>query len=299
MHMSLHELRMRSRDRRFSESLFKETLLCILQALDFLHREGNVVHTGMSPATADRREYLLEMTDGVTDIKATNIMLRIDDESILEDFEKAEQQSPSPEKVVGKNRTIYTSRRLRLPHDDLWGQPVLCDLGQARIGRAHTGLIQPEIYRAPEVLFDMGWGHSADIWNFPQAWDIFEGRPLFSALDEDQEYSPSHHVADGDGGCSWAATVVLHPAKPGNSQCIFRERSFSLSSLADQANDFIGEWLGEGGVTIPNTSLERLEEKLNGNGQQSFLQFTRSMLQWTPETRKTAKELLKDPWRNS
>lgn len=118
MHMSLHELRMRSRDRRFSESLFKETLLCILQALDFLHREGNVVHT---------------------DIKATNIMLRIDDESILEDFEKAEQQSPSPEKVVGKNRTIYTSRR--------------------------TGLIQPEIYRAPEVLFDMGWGHSADIWN--------------------------------------------------------------------------------------------------------------------------------------
>lgn len=60
-----------------------------------------------------------------------------------------------------------------------------------------------------------------------------------------------------------------------------------------------GEWLGEGGVTIPNTSLERLEEKLNGNGQQSFLQFTRSMLQWTPETRKTAKELLKDPWRNS
>lgn len=165
MHMSLHELRMRSWDRRFSESLFKETLLCILQALDFLHREGNVVHTGMSPATADRREYLLEMTDGVTDIKATNIMLRIDDESILEDFEKAEQQSPSPEKVVGKNRTIYTSRRLRLPHDDLWGQPVLCDLGQARIGRAHTGLIQPEIYRAPEVLFDMGWGHSADIWN--------------------------------------------------------------------------------------------------------------------------------------
>ncbi|KAL5696051.1 hypothetical protein EMGR_006586 [Emarellia grisea] len=258
MHMSLHELRMRSRDRRFSESLFKETLLCILQALDFLHREGNVVHT---------------------DIKATNIMLRIDDESILEDFEKAEQQSPSPEKVVGKNRTIYTSRRLRLPHDDLWGQPVLCDLGQARIGRAHTGLIQPEIYRAPEVLFDMGWGHSADIWNLGvMAWDIFEGRPLFSALDEDQEYSPSHHVADGDGGCSWAATVVLHPAKPGNSQC---------------------EWLGEGGVTIPNTSLERLEEKLNGNGQQSFLQFTRSMLQWTPETRKTAKELLKDPWRNS
>lgn len=165
MHMSLHELRMRSTSQRLDEFLFKQTLLCILRALDFLHREANVVHTGMSSITADRREYFLEMTYGVIDIKATNIMLSIDDKSILEDFEKAEQQSPSPKKVVDENRTIYTSRRLRLPNDNLWGQPVLCDLGQARIGHAHRGLIQPDIYRAPEVLFDMGWGHSADIWN--------------------------------------------------------------------------------------------------------------------------------------
>lgn len=49
MQMSLHELRMLSRSGRVSEPLLKETLFCTLQALDFLHREANVVHTGAFP----------------------------------------------------------------------------------------------------------------------------------------------------------------------------------------------------------------------------------------------------------
>lgn len=30
---------------------------------------------------------------------------------------------------------------------------------------AVKGNIQPNIYRAPEVLFEMPWGFTADIWN--------------------------------------------------------------------------------------------------------------------------------------
>lgn len=92
-------------------------------------------------------------------------MLSIDDHSMLTDFEEAEREHPSPQKVVDDTRTIYRSRELRLPRDDLWGQPVLCDLGQARVGKVHRGNIQPNIYKAPEVLFDMGWSFSVDIWN--------------------------------------------------------------------------------------------------------------------------------------
>ena len=99
------------------------------------------------------------------DIKATNIMLTIDDESMLADFEKAEREEPSLRKVIDANRTIYTSRELRLPKKGLWGEPVLCDFGQARIGRVHQGDIQPEVYKAPEVLFEMEWSHQVDIWN--------------------------------------------------------------------------------------------------------------------------------------
>lgn len=92
-------------------------------------------------------------------------MLSIDDETILTEFEKEEKLHPSPRKTVDSNRTIYMSRELSLPTQGLWGQPVLCDLGEARIGKFHRGNIQPNIYKAPEVLFDMQWSFSADIWN--------------------------------------------------------------------------------------------------------------------------------------
>lgn len=92
-------------------------------------------------------------------------MLTINDESILRDFEVNEIEEPSPMKTIGDGRIIYGSRKLGLPKDAMWGQPALCDFGEARIAGPHRGLIQPELYRAPEVLFNMEWNSSADIWN--------------------------------------------------------------------------------------------------------------------------------------
>jgi serine/threonine protein kinase len=99
------------------------------------------------------------------DINPSNIMLTIADETLLTDFEQDETQNPSPTKIIDERRTIYGSRRLGLPKDSLWGQPVLCDFGEARLGLQHKGIIQPELYRAPEVLFNMEWTTSVDIWN--------------------------------------------------------------------------------------------------------------------------------------
>ncbi|OJI83742.1 hypothetical protein ASPTUDRAFT_75468 [Aspergillus tubingensis CBS 134.48] len=262
MHMSLHDLRMLSSSRRLSEFLLKETLKCLLQALDFLHTEANIIHT---------------------DIKPSNIMLSIDDPSILTDFEISQQQAPTPKKTVDSTRSTYTSRKLRLPKDMLWGQPVLCDLGQARIGPSHRGIIQPNIYKAPEVLFDMEWGFSVDIWNIGvMIWDIFADKHLFNAVDEDGDYSPSHHVAEMVG------FLGLPPLS-------FIERNRETRNVFTDD----GKWLGAGGVTVPATSLEEIEENLSGKNQELFLQFIRSMLIWEPERRKTARELLDDPWLNS
>lgn len=58
--------------------------------------------------------------NSILDITASNIMLSIEDERILEEFGKQEQEHPGPRKVVDKDRTIYTSRKLSLPNDDLW-----------------------------------------------------------------------------------------------------------------------------------------------------------------------------------
>lgn len=65
------------------------------------------------------------------------------------------------------------------------------------------------------------------------------------------------------------------------------------------ANDYFpGTWKAE--VEIPqDTSLGKSEERLEGENKVMFMNFLQSMLQWRPEDRKTAKELLEDPWLNA
>lgn len=59
----------------------------------------------------------------------------------------------------------------------------------------------------------------------------------------------------------------------------------------------IGHWRNE--IEVPgNIALENSEEFLSGRNKEMFLNFMKGMLQWRPEDRKTAKELLQDPWLN-
>lgn len=47
---------------------------------------------------------------------------------------------------------------------------------------------------------------------------------------------------------------------------------------------------------IQKTSLEKEEENLVREDKSLFLEFLRKMVQWLPEDRKSAKELMDDPW---
>ncbi len=49
-------------------------------------------------------------------------------------------------------------------------------------------------------------------------------------------------------------------------------------------------------IKIEPTALEKEEENLEGQEKMVFLQFLTKMIQWAPEDRKSAKELLEDPW---
>lgn len=87
------------------------------------------------------------------DIKLPNIMLGLEDESVLIEYEEAESINPVRRKVLDPERTIYASRSLQCPRDNAYGLPVLCDFGEARFGSTQEGAnIQPEMYKAPEVL---------------------------------------------------------------------------------------------------------------------------------------------------
>lgn len=94
-------------------------------------------------------------------------MLTIEDQTMLDRFERAEIERPSPRKLIDKSRMIYKSRDFPKPEDKQYGLPVLCDFGEARIGKVQESgpFVQPHIYKAPEVIFEMPWGPPIDIWN--------------------------------------------------------------------------------------------------------------------------------------
>jgi hypothetical protein len=95
-------------------------------------------------------------------------MLSLEDSTMLADFAAEEDRQPSPRRKIDESRTIYQSRQFRQPlKGKSFGLPILCDFGEARIGKTHESgpFVQPNIYRAPEVIFEMAWGSAIDIWN--------------------------------------------------------------------------------------------------------------------------------------
>jgi serine/threonine protein kinase len=59
-----------------------------------------------------------------------------------------------------------------------------------------------------------------------------------------------------------------------------------------------GRWIA--GIPIAEGySFEKAERVLRGRNKAMFLDFVRGMLTWRPEDRKTARELLDDPWLNT
>ncbi|KAL3462503.1 protein kinase [Aspergillus heterothallicus] len=253
--MSLCELRHRTLENVLPEDLLKPVLIHLLLAIDFLHTEAKIVHT---------------------DIQENNVMLSVEDESILVDFEGAEKTSPSPCTIVG-DRVIYSSRGLGIPK--VHCRPILSDFGEARLcsslGKQWED-VQPLVYRAPEVLLRTPWNEKIDIWNIG-AWDLFEQKHLFYARDSNRNISDSHRLA---------GMIAIMGAPP--------KEILQNSEYAMKFFDSDGHWIGT--AEIPSISLEKLEGNLQGAQQSLFLCFMRKMLQWQPENRASAKELLADPW---
>ena len=66
----------------------------------------------------------------------------------------------------------------------------------------------------------------------------------------------------------------------------------------DLADTAVGRWIAD--VPIPQgNSLNSAERFLLGRNKAMFLDFVMGMLTWRPEDRKTARELLDDPWLNT
>jgi serine/threonine protein kinase len=103
----------------------------------------------------------------VQDIKPENILIRLENSSVLDDVAKAEAEKPSPRKVLD-DRIVYLSRNNFGHPKSSPGKPVITDFDTATPGNVSHPLthpIQPNPYRSPEVTLGAPWTYSADIWN--------------------------------------------------------------------------------------------------------------------------------------
>lgn len=102
------------------------------------------------------------------DLKVENILVSFEEPSVLEDFAQLQTQNPMPRKSNNGN-TVYLSHNDFGPVRSYYILPKITDFGLAHHQKDSSLLnrhpIQPDQYRAPEVILGAGWTYSADIWN--------------------------------------------------------------------------------------------------------------------------------------
>ncbi|OJZ91030.1 hypothetical protein ASPFODRAFT_78077 [Aspergillus luchuensis CBS 106.47] len=209
-----------------------------------------------------------------TDLQLKNLLLPAPSPEVLSEFEEQISSKPAPRKVL-QDRTIYTSSPF--PAGD--GLPLLGDLGEARFAEEEQcDNIMPDYYRAPEVILKSHWDYKVDIWSVGMvAWDIVSPKTIIDGKIVDDTWDDGAHIAE--------LVALLGPPTPefvkrANMSWVFWDESGNWKNL----------------VPIPDRSFEKLAADIQGEDVEGFLRWLRLALQWNPEDRPTAVELLMDPW---
>ncbi|KAJ5415176.1 hypothetical protein N7465_003871 [Penicillium sp. CMV-2018d] len=274
-------------NQRLPLGLLKGYLKLLLKGLDYLHSECKIIHT---------------------DLKVDNILVGFEDSSVLQDFAHAQLSNPMPRKTQD-GRHVYVSHNDFGSLRSYYILPKITDFGLAHLQEDNSVLnrhpIQPDDYRAPEVIVGAGWTYSADIWNLGVLmWNLLEQRDLFSMTHDSQgHYSPTAHLAE-----------MIALLGPPPKELTIREREGLTWKWAPAAQNASGkscttasEWFGgpffDGNGEFLHKDLiprglriEDTVEALQGEQKDEFLNFAKKMLQWLPDDRKTARQLIEDPW---
>jgi serine/threonine-protein kinase SRPK3 len=103
----------------------------------------------------------------LVDLKSENILVGFEDRSVIKDFVQSQALYPMARKVKD-DRVVYRSHNEFGPLKSFGIPPKIGDFGLAqRIidSRRNIHPIQPDHYRAPEVIVGIGRSYSTDIWN--------------------------------------------------------------------------------------------------------------------------------------
>lgn len=263
--------------------LVKRFVSQILQAIEFAHSCG-VIHTGKySRITSESR------FSSFADIQPGNIMVQLPDKACIETYLKAtavpEEASSSPADtssipeyaIVSTQglRDFYVGEGFNMMKLDI----ALSDWGVSSWKDKHlTELIQPVLLRAPEVILEAPWGPAVDIWNLGALIPEFiYAQQMFSGRNKAGKYIAKVHLEEMD--------KLFGPFPP------------TILAQAHAEKEAIGE---DGHVLNGEldrfTGLEQRFANMQVEERDNFISLLSGMLCLDPDKRKSAKEVLSEPW---
>ncbi|KAF3479748.1 uncharacterized protein GIQ15_06724 [Arthroderma uncinatum] len=235
-------------------------------------------------------------------------MVTFEDPAVLGDFMDSMYDQPMEYKIDSTGRPVYRCHNDFGPLRKLRNIPKIVDFGlSTRLdGEDDSGVypIQPDHYRAPEVILGCGWRMGADIWNLGVLiWDIVDGKELFRQVhDTKGSYDAKTHLAEMIAllGPPPLALISRIQSMAGYKwpESIKREDGELCESAAQYFGgpffDKDGKFLHED--LIPNRKLEDTLPSLEEKERENFLSFAKLMLAWLPEERLAARELMEHPF---
>ncbi|OKO89274.1 Dual specificity protein kinase CLK4 [Penicillium subrubescens] len=254
-------------------------------------------------------------------------MVSFEDPTVLADFMDSQLTKPMAFKIDSAGRPVYQSLNDFGPLKSLRSIPQLVDFGLAtRLEEDDDwGVwpIQPDHYRAPEVILGNGWQMPADIWNLGVLlWDMIEGRELFQHIhDHEGRYDAKLHIAEMIAllgppppeviqryqymrEYSWPKPVrredgrVCETAEEYFCGPFFDEKGIAMVPISiglfSDSQNILGRFLYE--ALIPDRKLCDTPSFLGGKEKELFLDLAKEMLVWHPDARKKAGELAGHPF---
>lgn len=274
--------------------ILKRHLRTILAGLEYLHSECKIIHT---------------------DLKADNILMTFEDHAVLERFVQGQASKTLPRKTF-RGRSVYQCQndfgQVKDRPSLLKMSPKLADFGLAHDGTRQGPFInpiQPDRYHAPEVLLGTGWSYSADIWNYAiLVWDLLTGRTLFWDHQESSEpYSAARHIGDMIGTLGPVPEALIRKEREMRNWTWMPEALNAQGTLCNTVVDFYGgPFFSDDGTFLYNDYVSNgrrfediVPQCIPDHEKDMLLRFMRRMLQWQPEERPKARELMDDPWLNT
>jgi serine/threonine-protein kinase SRPK3 len=246
-------------------ALAKEVLENTLRALDFLHVECRLIHT---------------------DLKLDNILFGFADNNVLAGYVEELKKNPERCKVhQGRDGDKYpvTKAKPFVLTKDSFAFPQLNDLGESveipviNMGYAGPRLCSPKAFRTPETILARPFNEKIDVWMMGcLTLQMLTGRiPIIP-------HGPNQPWTD-------AFTLAQHHALLGPPPPAFLAQSVNVREY----------WAEDGTWThpehdVPKIELEDLLEVVEDKKtREDALDFVRCCLQWLPQDRLSAADLVK------